>query len=150
VKQADLEKMSETELNRWNIFEALLFGIYGNWLIAFLDKVSFLRVPINLNIFGFWYQSVCVGLAFFCLPLLFYISIFKSKETKRSFILVLYFGHLIGILGALFVEQWTISLLAFYLIGAALFIVIYYIQIIRIKIQKRKVNSQIPWIGDDM
>ena len=143
--------MSEAELNRWSLFEALLFGIYGNWLITFLDKVSFLRAPIYLNIFGFWYQSVCVGLAFFCLPLLVYLSIFKPMQTRRSYILIAYLGHFVGILGALSVESWTISLLIFYLIGVAFFIAIYVIQVIRIGIQKKIKNKHLTsWIGDDI
>jgi hypothetical protein len=143
--------MSEAELNRWNLFEAILFGIYGNWLIAFLDKVSFLKAPINFNIFGFWFQSVCVGLAFFCLPTLVYFSIFRSKEVTRGLILVLYLGHIIGVLGALFVEEWTASLLVFYLIGFSLFIIIYSIQIQRIRIYKKLRNIVIPtFVGEDI
>ena len=134
--------MAEDRLNRLNLFEALVFGIYGNWLISFLDKISFTKFPSIFNIFGEGYQIVCVGLSFSCLLILFAYSIFRPNAATKWFIMILYLGHVVGIYGAFFVEGLTIPNTVFLLIGFTLFAIIYLIELQRIKIGRRnRVNN---------
>jgi len=128
--------MNEDRLNRLNLFEALVFGIYGNWLISFIDKISFLKFPVSFNIFFWSYQFVCVALAFSSLLLLFGFSIFRPNETSKLFMYIMYLGHAIGIFGAFTVEGWTVSNLSFYFIGLTLFLIIFLIEGKRVRIQR--------------
>ena len=136
--------MAEDRLGRLNLFEAVVFAIYGNWLISFLaDKISFSKFPVNFNIFGEWYQAICVGLSFFCLLFLFVYSIFRPNDIRNWQIFILYLGHVIGIYGAFFVEDWTKSNLIFMLIGFVLFWMTFFIEIERIKIGRKRANRKV-------
>jgi len=129
--------MAEDRLNRLNLFEAVVFAIYGNWLISFLvDKISFSKFPVYFNIFGEWYQAICVGLSFFCLLLLFVYSIFRPNVVRNWFWFVLYSGHVLGIFCAFSVEGWTKSNIIFYIIGFVLFWITFYIELARIRISR--------------
>jgi hypothetical protein len=130
-------EMSKDELNRLNLFEALVFGIYGNWLISFVEKISFLKYPASFSIFGGAHQGVCVGLSFSCLLILFAYSIFRPQDTTKWFVYILYVGHIVGNYGAFSAEGWTISNLAFSFIGTILFVIIFFIEVGRIRIRKR-------------
>lgn len=64
--------MTEQErLNRMNLFEAVVIGIYGNWLISLVDKVSFLKEPNVFGVVFIGYQVMAVGLSFATLLILF-------------------------------------------------------------------------------
>jgi hypothetical protein len=136
--------MSEARLNRLNLFEALVFGIYGGWLISFVDKISFAKYPVNFNIFGGAYQTVCVVLAFSCLLILFAYSIFRPDIATNRFVLILYSGHIVGIFGALYPEGYTIPNTVFFFIGMTLFFIIYVIELQRIRIGRRNRANNPP------
>lgn len=123
-------------LNRMNLFEALVIGIYGNWLISFVDKISFLKFPISLNVFSWGYQIVCVALSFATLLILFAYSIFAPNAVTRWFGPLLGFGHIVGNYGALYAEEFTMPLIVFFSIGVALFLVIYIIELRRIRLTR--------------
>lgn len=131
--------MAEDRLNRLNLFEAVVFALYGNWLISLIvDKISFERMPAIFNLFGIWYQEVCVGLAFFCLIILFVYSIFRPNAVTKTFLFIIYIGHVIGILAAFFVEDLVKSDLFFVLTGFALFLITFFIELRRIAISSRR------------
>lgn len=131
--------MVDDRLNRLNLFEVIVFAIYGSWLISFLsDKISFSKFPKVLNIFGVWYQPVCVVLAFACLLFLFIYSIYAPNVITKRLLIILYVGHIIGIYGAFFVEGFTISNDVFILIGFTLFIITFFLELQRIKIAREK------------
>jgi len=104
-------EMANHSLDRLNLFEAVVFGLYGNWLISLLvDKISFQKYPTgNINVFGMWYQEMCVWLAFVCLILLFVFSIFRPDLINRKFLFILYAGHTLSIWAAFTVEGMTKS-----------------------------------------
>ena len=119
--------MAEDRLNRLNLFEAVVFAIYGNWLISFLsDKISFSNAPKFLNVFGEWFQAVCVGLAFTCLIILFAYSIYRPHSVTKNFLIILYIGHIVGIYAAFSVEEVTMSNIVFIFIGFALYIITFF------------------------
>jgi hypothetical protein len=128
----------EHRFDRLNLFEAVVFAIYGNWLISFLtDKISFSKYPLNFNIFGIWYQEVCVALAFASLLILFAFSIFRPDALSRKLLFILYIGHIIGIYGAFFVEEWSKANLIFMYIGFVLFWITFGIEVRRISLSRR-------------
>ena len=120
-----------------NLFEGVVIGIYGNWLISFVDKISFLKFPIIGNVFSWGYQIICVALAFATLLLLFASSIFRPDVVTRWYAIILGVGHVVGICGALWAEGWTIPLLVFYWIGVVLFCIIYSIELQRVRVGRR-------------
>ncbi len=95
-------------------------------------------MPANFNLFGIWYQEVCVGLAFFCLMILFVYSIFRPKTVNKKFLFIIYMGHVVGILAAFFVEDLVKSDIFFILTGFALFLITFFIELRRITISGRR------------
>jgi len=137
--------LAEDRLNRLNLFEAVVFALYGNWLISLLvDKISFSKFPASFNVFGEWYQAVCVGLAFFCLIILFAFSIFAPNSVRNWSVFVIYTGHVVGIYAAFSVEGWTRSNLVFFFIGLALFWTTFVIELRRIRLSRERVNAPPP------
>jgi hypothetical protein len=134
--------VNESALDRLNLFEAVVFAIYGNWLIALVtEKISFMRYPLVYNIFGIWYQEICIALAFSCLIILFAFSIFNPIRVNKRLLLILYIGHVIGIYGAFFVEDITNkSNVIFFLIGLTLFFLTFFLELKRI--QLHRINKQ--------
>lgn len=138
-------KMAEQRLKRLDLFEVVVFGLYGNWLITFLsDKISFEKFPIGLNVFGSWYQDVCVGLAFGCLLLLFGLSVFRPDLTRWWSLFIIYMGHTASIFMAFVVEGMTKSNLIFMAIGLVLFYLTFIIELRRIKINKQTSANPSP------
>jgi hypothetical protein len=129
-----------------DLFEGIVIGIYGNWLISFIDKISFLREPIVLGVVFIGYQIMAVGLSFATLLILFAFSMFRPDTVTRWFGFVLGVGHVVGIFGALFAEGFTISLTVFYCIGVILFLIIYTLELRRVRMSRRKTeNSRTLW-----
>ena len=130
--------MAKERLNRLNLFEAVVFAIYGNWLLSFIvDKISFEKYFVSFNIFGIWYQEVCVGLAIACLLLLFVYSIFGPHAVTKRFLFIIYFGHVVGILGAYSVEEFEKSDIIFMILGLSLYVITFIIEMKRIAISRR-------------
>lgn len=142
--------MSEDTLNRINLFEGVVFGVYGGWLISFIDKISFLKFPLYYNIFSWAFQFACVVFSFLCLFLLFAFSIFRANLLSFGLGYVLYLGHEVGILGALYAEGLTVSNLAFFFLGLFLFGLIFVIESRRVGIQRKRVKKYDFTVGDDI
>jgi len=121
---------------RLDLFEGLVIGIYGNWLISFADKISFEKFLV-------WYQPLCVALSFFTLIVLFAFSMFRPKLVTEWFGFIIGFGHLVGNCGALLAEGLLQKndLKVFFSIGSVLFLIIYSIELQRI-VQARKERKQ--------
>lgn len=125
--------LSRDKLNRLNLFEALIFGIYGNWLISFVDKISFEK-----TIMGLWfYQHIAVALAFILLIALFASSIFKPFVVTKWYAWALGFGHGSMIYVALWSENFTSKTGFFFWIGFSLFCFIYLIELRRASIMTK-------------
>ena len=125
----------EQQLNRLTIFEALVFGIYGNWLISLLDKVSFDK---SVWIFGLWFQPFWILMSFFTIILLFFCSIYRPKFVTGNFGILLGFGHAASNYLVLWAEGIFIKLFFFYWIGTVLFFVLYPIELRRASIGQRQ------------
>ena len=118
---------NKERLSRMNLFEGVVIGIYGNWLISFIDKISF-----EFAVYQGLYQSLCVGGSFATLLMLFAFSIFRPALVTRRTGFILALGHAVGNYGALWAEGWTTKLHTFYWIGTFLFAIIYFIELQRV------------------
>lgn len=123
-------------LDRMNLFEAVVIGIYGNWLISFIDKISFIRDPVVYGVRFWGYQVWAVALSFFCLIFLFVFSVFRPRDVTRRLAFIIGVGHPIGNSAALWAEGWTTHLYVFFWIGVFLFFIIYAIELARIRIER--------------
>jgi len=128
--------MSE-QLRRLDLFEGILIGIYGNWLISLVEKITFTKV---LVLFGFplwWYQPFCIVFSFVSLILLIGFGIFRPDYLRgkvgRFWVLVLSFGHIMGISLALRLEVEFVQNYFFFGVGGLFFLLIYGCELIRIK-----------------
>ncbi len=114
-----------------DLFEGILIGIYGNWIISLVDKV-------NLDQ---WYKPIAVIVSFICLILFFLVRVFKPELMLENRVLLLYLGHAFGIAWSL---DYTVHNALFLGVGAILFIAIYKIDMERvILITKEKWDRKI-------
>jgi hypothetical protein len=130
--------MPRTSLTRLNLFEGIVIGIYGNWLISFLDKISFKALAIGEA--QYWsYQPFCIAFSFVCLLLLVGIGVLKEHLLTRGLIVILAVGHFLGNWAAFYVEGYTFSNGFFLAIGTLLFLLIYFSELVRLReIDRRK------------
>jgi len=127
--------------DRLSLFEGIIIGIYGNWLISLLDKISFTKVTVIFDIVFWWYQPTCMILSFSCLILLVFFSIFRPHLVTRRLVFTLATGHFVGNYAGLWAEGFTIKTLFFLLIGTFLFFILYFIEIERMRIGRREYRS---------
>jgi len=120
-------------LERLDLFEGIVIGIYGNWLISLVDKITFTRVLVLFGITLWGYQPICLVLSFAFLLLLVGFSIFRPNLVTIRSVLVLSVGHFVGNWCALYVEGFTIKNTFFLVIGTLLFCVIYICELIRVR-----------------
>lgn len=104
-------------LERVNIFEGVIIGLYGGWIISLVDKISFEK---NVWFLGLLYQPLCMFISFLTLLLLFAYSLFAPRFMTRRRAFLLGFGHVMGNYCALYAEGWTNKLTAFFWIGTSI------------------------------
>jgi len=95
----------QDERDRLNLFEGIVIGIYGNWLISLLDKITFTRVFVIFGISLGWLQPLSLFLSFFSLLILFSYSIFAPHVVTKKFWALVGIGHHVGNLGVIWVEE---------------------------------------------
>jgi len=140
--------MPRTSLTRLNLFEGIIIGIYGNWLISLLDKISFTKALVIGETQFWYYQPFCIATSFVCLLLLVGIGVLKEQLLTRGLVVTLAFGHLTANSAAFFVEGYTFSNSFFLAIGILLFWLIYTSELVRSrevdrrKAQKTKAKKQ--------
>lgn len=122
--------------DRINLFEGIVIGIYGNWLISLLDKITFSRVLVLYGISFDYLQPLSLLLSFSTLLILFGYSIFVPHVVTRGFWALVGAGHLVGNFGALWVEGYTFKFAFFYVVGFVLFTILYYFESFRIRMDK--------------
>lgn len=131
--------MPRTSLNRLNLFEGIVIGIYGNWLISFVDKISFTK-ELVIGQTNYWlYQPTCIVFSFVCLLLLVGIGVLKEDLLSRGLIAILAVGHVVGNWAAFYVEGYSFSNTFFLFIGIFLFLLIYMSELVRLReVDRRK------------
>jgi hypothetical protein len=115
--------MRDDKLTKLTIFEAILFGIYGNWLISFVDKLTFPNTNILTSLeVGF------VSVSFVSLFLLISWSIFQPQKLTRFWTIVLGLTHFGLNVGALIIVGSAMQYTFFLFIGAVMFLIICQVQ----------------------
>jgi len=118
-----VSEMADDE--RISLFEGIIIGIYGNWLISLFDKISF-TTPVIISGYSLsWFQPFLIGLSIACLILLIAIGIFGGKLETRWEVLMLGLGHFAPICFSLSVEGLILKDIFFLGIGGILFFMIY-------------------------
>lgn len=123
---------NQENIDRINLFEGVVIGIYGNWLISLLDKISFEKKG---QFAGSWYQPLCIITSFSTILLLFAFSIFRPEFINKRMGFLLGFGHAVANIGALWVEGMTSKMWFFSLVGTFLFYIIFIIEMQRVRIR---------------
>ena len=123
--------MCANEFNeRITLFEGIIIGIYGNWIISLLDKITYSK---DVGLWGILYQPYCIFISLICFIILFIYTTFRPNSLPKRFIVLLSFGHIIGYYAALSVEGLDIKTIVFYLIGFSLFLIILICELSKIK-----------------
>ena len=125
-------------LTRLNLFEGIVIGIYGNWLISFIDKMTFTKPLIVGNMALWWYQPFCVAASFVCLLTLIGIGVLKERFITRGLVVLLAFAHISANWAAFVTEGLPVSTLFFLGIGIFLFMLIYSSEVIRLRENNRR------------
>lgn len=122
------------------LFEGIIMGIYGNWLISAVDKITFTQALFQLffMISSFAFLILFVGSWIFRPRWL-----FRNRRVGRYNVAVFGAGHLIFIYLALLAEGFSFKNLFFFTIGAILFFIIYYIELRRLK---RPATPHFGWV----
>ncbi|MFX0000433.1 MAG: hypothetical protein ACFE9Q_08915 [Candidatus Hodarchaeota archaeon] len=128
------QKYSKEEIeSRLALFEGIIIGIYGNWLVSLIQMISFISPLIIL-------QSILTIFSLSCLIALLAIRIFGSRLESRIEVLVLSCGHFLPLCITLIIERLLIKDAFFLMIGLILFIMIYYAEFERVRRKKTNVN----------
>jgi len=126
------DKFTEEEIeSRLALFEGIIIGIYGNWLVSLIQIISFVSPLIIL-------QSILTIISLGSLIGLFAIGIFGGRLKSRIEVILLSFGHFLPICIVLIMERLLIKDAFFLMIGGILFIMIYYAEFKRVKSKKTK------------
>jgi hypothetical protein len=79
--------------DQMNLFEGIIIGIYGNWLISLIDKISF-TTPLIVGGYSLpWFQPFLIMLSIACLISLIAVGIFGGKLETHWEVLTLGLGH---------------------------------------------------------
>ena len=113
------------------LFEGIIIGIYGNWLVSLIQMISFASVLIIL-------QSILTLISLASLVALLAIGIFGSRLESRIEVVILSCGHFLPICATLMIERLLIQDAFFLMIGGILFIMIYYAEFKRVKHRRIK------------
>ncbi|WP_455276341.1 hypothetical protein [[Eubacterium] cellulosolvens] len=127
--------------DRLNLFEGIIIGIYGNWLISLIDKISFTMPLIIAGHSLFWFQPVLFILSITCLIALVAIGVFGGKLETRWEVVILGMGHFIPICASFYVEELILKDYFFFSVGGILFLIIYTTEFSRAR-QIKRINDR--------
>jgi hypothetical protein len=115
------------------LFEGIIIGIYGNWLITLIQLISFTTAYIL-------FQIVLTIISLVSLIFLLAIGIFGGRLETRLETTFLAFGHFLPICITFAIEGLLIQDTFFLTIGGILFFMIFYAEYQRAK-AKEKVKT---------
>lgn len=111
--------------DRLALFEGIIIGIYGNWLISLIEKISFTTPLIIAGYSLSWFQPFLIILSMACLISLIAIGIFRGELERRWEVVILAIGHFAPICASLYTEGLFLKDIFFLGIGGILFSMIY-------------------------
>lgn len=124
-----------------SLFEGIIIGLYGNWLISLIDKISFTQ-PLKIGeIIISWFQPFLFLVSILSLIGLIAIGIFGGRLETRKEVLILSIFHILPIGISFYLENLLLKDLFFLSIGGILFAIIYSTEYLRAK-EKSKNNTK--------
>ena len=115
------------------LFQGIMIGIYGNWLMSLIEKISF-TTPLIVGDYSWtWFQPFLIILSLVCLISLIAIEVFGGKHETRLEIIILGLGHFAPICISLYAEDLILKDLFFLGIGGLLFFMIYTSELLRVR-----------------
>lgn len=127
--------------DRLSLFEGIIIGIYGNWLISLIDKISF-TTPLIIGGYSLsWFQPFLIIFSIACLISLLAIGIFGGKLETRWEVVILGMGHFIPICASFYVEELILKDYFFFSVGGILFLIIYTTEFSRAR-QIKRINDR--------
>ena len=132
----DLDSKKYHLLSSISLFEGIIIGIYGNWLISTIMLISFTSTAV-------WLQILLVCISILSLIALLWIGVVGGKLETRPEVIFLAIGHYIPLGIALIIEKRDLSDIFQLLLGGVLFAIIYYTEYVRarkITFHIRKIN----------
>lgn len=146
VRKVKAKQLSiRQRLDRLTIFEAVVVGIYGNWIISFLDGLNFTNKGTILGFSIPYIQGLLVGFTFFTLLIFFVYTIFSPESVTKFFALIMAIGHIVGI-GAIFQlevmtpEGMTMKTWLFYILGIWLYSILFLTEIFRVRFTRKNID----------
>ena len=128
-----LLKSEMSDSDRHSLFEGIIIGIYGNWLISLIEMISFTEPLVIGTLSLVWFQPFLIILSILCLIALVAIGIYGGKLETHWEVILLAIGHFTPISISLYVEGLIIQDIFFLAIGAPLFSMIYVVEYMRAK-----------------
>jgi len=124
------------------LFEGIMIGIYGNWLISLIEKISF-TTPLIVGDYSWtWFQPFLIILSMVCLISLIAIGVFGGKHETRLEVIIFGLGHFAPICISLYAEGLILKDFFFLGIGGLLFIMIYASELLRVRqMEKTKMKT---------
>lgn len=111
-------------LSSISLFEGIIIGIYGNWLISAIILISFTSSVV-------WLQILLVSISILSLIALLWIGVIGGKLETRPEVIILAIGHYFPLCASLVIERRDVSDIFQLVIGGVLFAIIYYTEYVR-------------------
>nr|KXH71744.1 MAG: hypothetical protein AM325_02600 [Candidatus Thorarchaeota archaeon SMTZ1-45] len=118
MTSSDQSNQNVTRNEQLMLFEGIVIGIYGNWLITLIQQITFTAILVNL-------QIILTLVSLSSLIVLLAIGVFGGRLENHYVVLLLAFLHFIPICITLAMESLLIPDAFFLVIGGILFSMIY-------------------------
>jgi len=121
-----------------SLFEGIIIGLYGNWLISLIDKISFTQ-PLRVGGLSIsWFQPFLFLVSILSLIGLIAVGIFGGRLETRKEVSILSIFHILPIGLSFYLEDLLLKDLFFLSIGGILFAIIYSTEYLRAKERSKK------------
>jgi len=121
-----------------SLFEGIIIGLYGNWLISLIDKISFTQ-PLRIGGLSVsWFQPFLFLVSILSLIGLIAIGIFGGRLETRKEVSILSIFHILPIGLSFYLENLLLKDLFFLSIGGIQFAIIYSTEYLRAKEKSKK------------
>ena len=117
-------KSNEAE-NRLSLFEGVIIGIYGNWLVTLIQMISFISPLIII-------QTILATISLLSLVALVAVGIFGGKLGNKFEVVILSIGHFLPICITLIMERLLIQDAFFLFVGGLIFFMLFYAEYVRV------------------
>lgn len=119
------------------LFQGIIIGSYGNWLMSLIEKISF-TTPLIVGDYSWtWFQPFLIILSLVCLISLIAIGVFGGKHETCVEVIILCLGHFTPICVSLYAEGFILKDFFFLGIGGLPFFMVYTSELSRVRHMER-------------